>query len=723
MNAPLQLFLETSSVGSIGKLVFDCPDEKVNTLSSSLMKEFEEVIQSLSQRNDLKALLITSKKPSVFLAGADLREFPLALKNPQLLEDLVKRGHRIFSKLQSLPFPTIAVIDGVCLGGGLELALACSYRIATDNPKTVFALPETTLGVFPAWGGTQRLPRLVGLATGLDMILTGKKINAKQAWKIHLIDAVIPSTYMDEYTQEFLFQIFNNKEKKKILSRRKELGFQQIILEKNFLGRKFLFKKVKEKLLAKTKGHYVAPEVALKLIEDTCTLPLAEGLEKELQTALNSSNTGFSQALNLIDLYFIQENLKKDPQGVSEEIVPSLIQSASVIGAGLMGSFISWLFANNDIDVRMKDLNWELLGRGNGQIYALFQAALKHKKLTPDQLSLKFHHLSYCTDYSGFNRVDLILEAAVENLTIKQDLFKEVEQVASEKAIIATNTSSLTISELSQNLQHPERFIGMHFFNPVNKMPLVEIIPGPKTSPLNLATIIHFCKKIGKTPLVVGDCHGFLVNRILACGLNEAVWMLQEGISMQKIEKVFDEFGMPMSPFKLSDEIGIDVCYKSSKTFEKAYGERMRSPDILQIMNDQELYGKKNGKGFYVYSGKQSKENEDIKTIVSALPEKNKKLDETTIRDRFILNMVNEATRCLEENVVSSPAYLDLALILGAGFPPFRGGLMKFADWLGRDYIKSRLLEFEKTYGVRFTPSNYIMNSSPSSPPSVPAYK
>ena len=695
--------------GEIGRIVFNNPAEKVNTLSSNILDAFENTLDSLLERTDLKALLVMSGIPSQFIAGADIGEFPQLLKNKALLEQLVKKGQRCFAKLEKLPMPTIAVIDGACLGGGLELALACTYRMASDNPKTLLGLPETTLGIIPAWGGTQRLPRLVGLATGLDLILSGKKIDARQALKIHLVDRLFLAPFLEKSVQDFLLTISNAKAAEEIVSRRHAMSLQKLLLEKNPAGRKILFYQAQKALQQKTKGHYSAPALALKLIEKSYPLPFSQGLEKETETVLENVDKGFSQASAFIDIYFAQETLKKETLSLIDASLSS-IRSTAVIGAGTMGTSIAWVFANANYDVKVKDLSWQLLGRSNGQIYALSKKAVQYKKLTHDQLSLKLHHLTYTTEYSDFNHVDFVLEAIPENLIQKQQQLKDIETAVSKDTLIATNTSSLTIAELSQGLSHPERFIGMHFFNPANKMPLVEIIPGEKTSPQTLSRALEFCKKIGKTALIVGDCPGFLVNRILACGLNEAIWMLQEGIPMEQIEKVFSDFGMPMSPFLLTDEVGNDVCYKACKTLEKAYGERMACPELLHQIYQEGLFGKKCGKGFYLYQYGKPQPNPAIaQLVINSSPKSTALPNDSILRDRFVLCMVNEAARCLEEKIVSSPEHLDLALILGAGFPPFRGGLMRYADSLGHEKILVQLKVFESSYGPRFTPSTYFL--------------
>lgn len=579
--------------------------------------------------------------------------------------------------------------------------MACTYRVATDHPKTLLALPETTLGIIPGWGGSQRLPRLVGLIEGLGMILSGRRLNALKASKIHLADQVIPWEFKNEKLQEFISFCLSKGGREKILAKRNRPKIQSMFLEGNCIGRQYVFSKAKKDLLRKTKGHYPAPLLALELIKKTYTLPLDQGLELEIQTLLGEADKGFKSANNLIQLFFTQEALKKDA-GVASGIKPQKIASAAVLGAGAMGSGIAWLYSNNDVPVRMKDVSWEAVGKGIGAVYEIYAKSVSDKRMKPFELPLKFQRVSGVIDYTGFGHVDLVIEAVTENLELKLQILEELEKNIRPDAIIATNTSSLTLAQMSKELKHPERFVGMHYFNPVNRMPLVEIVQGASTSQEAVATAVEFCKATGKTPMVVKDCPGFLVNRIFISGLNEIMWMLQEGIEIARLEKVSLDFGLPMSPFLLADEVGNDVGYKVAKVFEGAYGQRMHCPDILQEMAANKWYGKKTGVGFYLYEGKEKKPNPEIKNLQAKFKTERPQLSDTDIMDRMVFAMVNEAARCLHEKVVESPAYLDMAMIMGTGFPPFRGGVLRYADSVGISYVGSQLKRFEKIYGSRF---------------------
>lgn len=691
----------------IVRLVFDRPNEKVNTFSMETIEELDQHLQALEKDPAVKLLVLASGKTDSFIAGADLRGFAPAFEQPEILEKLIRTGHRVFNRLQNLPFPSVAVINGTCLGGGLECALACTYRIVTDSQKTILALPETTLGIIPGWGGSQRLPRLVGLIEGLGMILSGRRLDAKKAWKIHLADAVIPAEFQKEKSEAFFAECLTSEGAKKILAKRQRSAWSSLLLENNPIGRQYVYAKARKTVMAKTKGHYPAPLAALKLIENTYTLPLNEGLEKEITTLLELAKTDSKIASNLIHLFFTQEAIKKDT-GVEDGVEARTIQSAGVLGAGAMGSGIAGLYAANGIRVRMKDVNWEAVGKGFGSIYNTFRQNVKDKRWKPFELPMKFQRITGSVDYSGFEETDLVVEAATENLDLKLQILKELENSIRPNTIIATNTSSLTLAEMAGSLKHPERFVGMHYFNPVNRMPLVEVVRGEKTSSEAIAAAVEFCKKTGKTPLVVKDCHGFLVNRIFVSGANEVLWMYQEGISQERLEKVLLDFGMPMSPFLLADEVGNDVGYKVTHVFETAYGERMKCPDILKAMYDKKLYGKKTGKGFYIYEGKEKRPNPEAKKLQESYRSSTSQLSDVDIKDRMVLIMINEAARCLEEGIISSPSYLDMAMILGTGFPPFRGGPLKYADDIGISYVQSQLQRFEQVYGSRYTVTSLI---------------
>lgn len=687
----------------IARLVFDLPGEKINKLSMTALLELESHLDKLATNKDIKALEIMSGKEDSFVAGADLRSFGNIFKDPALAQETIETGHRVFNKIGKLPFSTIALIHGICVGGGLELALACTYRVVTDHPKTQLGLPEVTLGIIPGWGGTQRAPRLLGLVEGLGLVLSGKSLKPQKAWKIHLADAIIAWEFKEEKLDEFVDLCLTSEGAKQILQRRKLKGMKHWLFEANPFGRSYVFHKAKKDILNKTKGQYPAPLLALQVIKDSYTLPLSEGLEVEKKALLENLNNASEISKNLIHLFFVSEALKKDT-GTAEAISSSKINSTGVLGAGVMGSGIAWVLSKNDFPVRMKDIDYNALGKGFGTISELYHKSVKDRRMKKNEAALKFQHVSGAVDFSGFDHLDLVIEAATENLELKNKLFVELENRLPKESIIASNTSSLSIAEMAKIFKSPERFIGMHFFNPVPRMPLVEIVPGEKTSPQTIATAVEFCKKIGKTPIVVGDCPGFLVNRIFAMGANELMFLYEEGMDRKRIDQMMLDFGYPMGPFALADEVGIDVLYKVNQVLENAYGERMKGSKIMQLMYEKKLLGKKGGKGFYIYEGKKSSFNPEVSQLMKTQGQTDKNLSDIEMSDRVMLGMINEAARCLQENVVKNPDYLDMALIMGTGFPPFRGGLLRYADDLGITYVVDHLEQFKQKYGSRFTP-------------------
>lgn len=698
-------FKTSISPEGIAELKFDLQGEKVNKLSIPVLDELEKKLDELSNNKQIKVLKLTSGKNGTFIAGADLHSFEPAFQNPGIARDIIRKGHHVFNKLQNLPFPTVAVIDGVCLGGGFECALSCTYRVVTDNPKTQLGLPEVTLGIFPGWGGTQRLPRLIGLSNGLDMILTGKSLNGLKAYQSRIADALIPSEFQEQKVNDFISSILTKEGKQQIAKRREQKKWLPYLLDSNPVGHSLVYSQAEKTVKEKTKGHYPAPLIALKVVKDSYGLPLQEGLKLEADTFIQNIPDGFAIAKNLISLFFIQEALKKEMAGLPAKP----ISSAAIIGAGTMGAAAAWLFASKGVLTRLKDISWELVGKGIGAAYATFKKGVKAKKVTPSEFDLGFQRISGTIDYTGFEHVNLVLEAATENLDLKKKIFAELEQKVKPDAIIASNTSSLTIDAMAENMKHPERFVGMHFFNPIQKMPLVEIVAGKKTSPETVATAVDFCRKMGKTPIVVGDCPGFLVNRIFLVGANEVMLMLEEGYSVEALNKAILDFGMPMGPFELADEVGIDVTYKVGEIFEKAYGERMHPAKILGLMVERGLLGKKVGKGFQIYPN--GTWNTEVNKLIDMCGRKTSNLPQDKILPRFLYTMINEAARCLEEKVIERPDYLDMALIMGLGFPPFQGGILRVADKEGIDKVVRTLKELEKIHGNRFTPCKLLENT------------
>lgn len=693
----------------IAYVAFDAPDETLNTLSSKALDALDKVIADLSHRHDVKAMILASHKEGCFVAGADLKEINKTFSHPEQAEKLIQKGHAVLDRIAALPFPTIALINGICVGGGTELALAFTYRVATDHPKTAIALPEVTLGIMPGWGGTQRSIRLIGLRNGMTMVLSGKHYKPKDAFKVHLVDAVVPWPFAREEAIAFAHDILTDSGRKQVLKRRKLPWLSTLLMEGNPLGRKLLFYLAEKGIFKKTKGQYTAPFAAIRTLRETAVMPLDKGLQREREIFTESMTGAFLQAPNLVGLFFAQEAVKKD-SGASGSVTAKTINSAGVLGAGTMGSGIAWLISYKDIPVRFKEADWERVGKGYGAIHDTYDLYVrKLRKLKPDAANLKFHRVSGAVDFSGLSGADLIIEAALEDSEFKKGLLADVEGHVPLDAIIATNTSSLPVSDLATALKRPERFIGIHFFNPVPRMPLVEVIPGEQTSQQTIATAVAFCKKLDKVPIVVKDVPGFLVNRILMPGVIEGMHMLQEGVDMERLDKVMADFGMPMGPFLLADEIGNDVIYKVGMILENAYGERMQVPGLAKAMNDEGLFGKKVGKGFYLHKGKQPKPNGRVKRLLKKLTEEKEAVSDLFILERSLFAMVNEASRCLEEGVVANPTYLDLALVMGTGFPPFRGGLLRYADSVGIPHIVSQLQLFSKSYGNRFVPCETLL--------------
>lgn len=700
-------FTTTIAPNGIAELKFNLPGEKVNTFTVAVLEEMEKELSKLATNTSIKALKITSGKENSFIAGANLHSFEPAFKDPSLTEPILKTGHRVFKKISSLPFPTIAIVHGTCLGGGLECALSCTYRIVTDHPKTQLGLPEVNLGIMPGWGGTQRAPRLLGLSSALSLILSGSPVNGIKAYKMHLADAILPYEFLQEKSEEFIAAVLTHEGKKKVEARRKERSLLTWFLDKTPPGGYLVFNNAKKSVLEKTKGHYPAPLIALDVIEKTHRKPLEEGLQEEVSTFLHHLKDGFALSKELIHLFFTQEALKKET-GAPPGTPIKTIKTAGVLGAGIMGAGIGWLLADRGHMTRLKDISWDFLATGLTSIKSLFDKGVKNKKLSLSEADRRYNLVSGTIDFSGFSHADLVIEAATENLELKKKLFQETEANVKEDAILATNTSSLTVASMADALKHPERLVGMHFFNPVPKMPLVEVVAGPKSSPSAVASIVQLCKNLGKTPIVVKDCHGFLVNRIFMMGANESFLLMEEGYSCDAIDEAMLQFGMPMGARSLSDEVGIDVIQKVSHIFEKAYGERMHPAKLLDLLVEKGFIGKKKGIGFYTYKGSKKTLNESVEPLIASF-----KLGKTggpkdDILPRFLFSMINEAARCLEEKVVENPAYLDLALVMGIGFPPFQGGLLRYADRIGSENVLKKLNELHARFGMRFEPAKLI---------------
>lgn len=693
----------------IHELVFDLPNEKVNKFSGPVLAELSHVLKELSKNTQIRLLKCVSAKNGIFIAGADINGI-ISISDQAEAEAAAKVGQDVFNQLADLPFTTLAVINGACLGGGTEFALACDYRVCTDSSKVSIGLPEVNLGILPGWGGTQRLPKLIGMKNALGMILAGKALNSRQAFKQHLVDQYFSAEFLEEQLDNFSHQMVANPNLGATLQAKREKSLAAKLLEDNIIGQSVLFHQAKEGLLKKTKGQYPAPLKALEVLDKSQGLDLEKGLKLEREAFAQLAITDICK--NLIGVFFTSEALKKET-GISTDVGPVTFKKAAVLGAGVMGGGIAWAFSNKDIPIRMKDLNWDAVQKGYESASQVFAQLKKIRKYNSREVALKMNHISSTLDYSGFKKVDIVIEAVVEKMNVKKAVLEEVESKLPDHAILTSNTSSLSISDMAKGLERPERFAGLHFFNPVNRMPLVEIIPGEKTSDETITSLVQMVRRIGKTPIVVQNCPGFLVNRILIPYMNEAALILQEGGEMERIDHLILGFGMPMGPFVLADEVGIDVGYHVAKILEAGYGERMKTAALLErVATEEKWLGKKAGSGFYEHHGKEKIPHPDLPMIVDDVQDQlglsPSLFSDQTIIDRCILSMVNEAAKCLEEKVVSQASYLDMAMIMGSGFPPFRGGLLKYADQLGAENLVQRLQALAKEFGSRFEPASIL---------------
>ncbi|MBT7609783.1 MAG: hypothetical protein HN576_08500 [Bacteriovoracaceae bacterium] len=676
---------------------YNC-DKAMTVLDEESLRELRDIVNEASaEEKNIDGVIFHSHKKDCFLAGADIKLIS-AMKTESEGAHGAEQGQIIFNVIEDLKVPSIACVNGVCLGGGTELSLSCSMIICSDNTKTQMGLPEVKLGIIPGFGGTFRMPKKVGLPTALDLILTGKSLNARKAKRVGIADGVYPK-------ERLLTMALNHlKKQDKKQSIKESLGH---FAADNFLSRKIIFQKARENVLKKTKGFYQAPLKILDVMEAGMMKSRTGYLAGEAQ-AFGELCVG-EQSKNLQHLFFLMEATKKYKGLKAENDIPILKRGAA-LGAGTMGGGIAWLMAETDMAPILKDLTPEALELGLKQSAANFLGQMKRKKMSYDQFERKQRTISPELTYDSFGQVDLVIEAIVENINIKKSVFAEVEKHVSKSCVLTSNTSSLSVEEMSTALEYPERFAGLHFFNPVNRMPLVEIVTHSKVAPETIEALYSWCLKAKKKPVVVADGPGFLVNRILMPYLNEVGFLLKEGVSMKDVDDACLNFGMPMGPCRLLDEIGLDVGVKVAKILHEGLGDRAATSDLSQVVVDKGFLGKKNKKGFYLYDekGKVTGVNEEVQKL---LPSENIKMSETDIQMRVFLPMINEASIILDEKIVSKASDVDLGLIFGIGFPPFRGGLLKYADSQGLDRILEVIEKFSNTVNdKRYNACDYLKN-------------
>ena len=670
------------------ELCFDQSDSKANIFNESALKELEQVCADLAARKDLTGLLVTSGKSDIFIAGADLN----LIKGLDSLDKALlgcTAGQQAVNKFSKLPFETVAAIGGACLGGGFELSLACKKRVASDAKSVKIGLPEVMLGILPGFGGSVRLPRLVPLPTALEMILTGKQVDGVRAYKMGIVDTYLPQ---QDFNARALAWAKGNAGKP---GRRLQTLMNRIMEMIPLRG--IVFSQARKGVMKNTKGKYPAPLKILDLLAEIHGMDIEEALKREAKAFSVLAVTPVSK--RLIELFQLSESVKKT-NGVGPEVTAQKVEHAALLGAGVMGGGIAWAFANKNIPVRMKDIKQESVNLGYAQAAENFGFALKKRKLTKNQYMGKMGMISGTLDYSGFRNADVVVEAVVENMDVKKKVLAETENYITDSCMYASNTSSLSITDMATAAKRPENVGGLHFFNPVSRMPLVEVIAGQKTSKETVATLFELAKKLGKTPIVVKDGPGFLVNRLLLPYMNEAMFLFEEGISVERLDKVMKDFGMPMGPMRLVDEVGIDTGAKVAKILQNAFGARAQASPISELIALSGRLGKKNGKGFYLYeNGKDVGVDESILEVVKNRTTRSVGLTDGELIQRMTYPMINEAALALADAVVKTPGEVDLGMIMGTGFPPFRGGLLRYADSEGVKRVAETLERFSGAGG------------------------
>lgn len=680
----------------LATLVFDLPGKKVNVFTRSVLSQLEALIVSMAARQDIRCLVLLSGKQGNFVAGADIDEIA-DVTDPADAEAGAREGQRLFKAWSDLSFPTIAALQGTCVGGGTELSLASNYILISDRRDVRIGLPEVRIGIVPAWGGCSRLPQRTGLASALDIILGGKSVDGKKAFKIGLVDAVLPDPTFLQEVRSFAEEVLQGRPPSK---RRSDL--RSHLLDSNPVGRNLIFGRARKQVLKRTGGHYPAALRAIEVVEVGMRRGLEAGQQAEARATGELAVSPVCK--NLIHIFKITEAVKRETTSFKTDQPP--IREAAVLGAGVMGGGIAQILAERaQIPVRLKDVGTTPLATGMAHANEIFTKQVDRRRLTRPEAAEKMNLLLPCLDYSGFRRVDLVIEAIVEDLGVKQQVFRELADQVGPEVVLASNTSSLSIDLIGRDTPNPERVVGMHFFNPVHRMPLVEVVEGTRTSPQTVQTVMALSRRLGKTPVVVKDGPGFLVNRILTFYMTEALWLLDEGRAVEHIDGVMTDWGMPMGPLALIDTVGIDVAVKVSHILAEAFGDRLVLPAWADHLAQPERLGIKTGSGFYLYKGqKRSEPDPAVYRILDlAMPEK--RSDPSALVDRMVLPMVNEAARCLADGTVRNPSDLDLAMIMGTGFPPFRGGLCRWADTQGLEHLVTILRQLADRLGERFQPS------------------
>lgn len=680
----------------IAILTMDVPGDSMNTLKADFGDEVTAILDEIENDDAIRGVVVASGKKDSFVAGADVSMLA-ACNDADEAEELSISGQKLFDRMQGMKKTFVAAIHGPALGGGLELALACHYRVCSDSAKTQLGLPEVQLGLLPGSGGTQRLPALIGIQQAMKMMLTGAPVRAKQAKKYGIVDDMVPQSIL----LDVAIEMANKKISKRVLKK----DMMAKALENTSFGRNILFKKAREQTLSKTLGNYPAPMYIIDCIEAGANDP-RKGYATEARLFGQLVMTPESKQLR--EIFFATTDMKKE-SGV-DGVAPIKVTKVGVLGGGLMGGGIAFVTATKaKVPARIKDINPDGIAGAIRYSYDILNKKVKKRFMLKTEMQKQLSLLSGCLDYSGYQNNDMVIEAVFEDVKLKQKMVADIEEHCNENTVFASNTSSIPIAEIAAQAKRPENVVGLHYFSPVDKMPLAEVIPHAKTSDQTISTTVEFAKRQGKTPIVVKDGAGFYVNRILAPYVSEAGFMAIEGQPLDSIDKALTKFGFPVGPFKLLDEVGIDVGTKIIPILKGQFGERFNAPEAFDKLLENDRKGKKNKSGFYDYDAKKSGKHIDdsVYRLLGITPEK--KFSDDTVVERCVLMMLNEAALCLQEKVIRNPRDGDIGAIFGIGFPPFLGGPFHYMDTLGIEHVVSRLEHYAETYSNKYQPAELLL--------------
>jgi 3-hydroxyacyl-CoA dehydrogenase / enoyl-CoA hydratase / 3-hydroxybutyryl-CoA epimerase len=721
--APSALSLTVRPDG-VAVVTYDVVGAPVNTLNASFAADFERVFGQVASDPKIKAAILVSGKADTWIVGADI-EMLQTLHTAGEAEAMVRSGHRAILKIVDSPKPVVAAVHGAALGGGFEVALACHGRIASDDKKTVFALPEVQLGLLPGMNGLQRLAEKVGLQVALDHGLTGKNLRASRAKSLGVVDDVVPAPILVEVAAAFALSLaekgepFTKRAPKKGASVQESLT--RIALEQNPIGRRLLFRKAREELAKKTGGHYPAPERIVEVLQTWAEKGFAAS--KDVEAKAFGELVVSSVAHRLIEIFFATTAMKKDSGVDDPSVKPRKIEKVAMLGAGLMGGGIAYVTLNAGLPVRLKDRDDASVARGVKYVADILDEDVKRKKLTRIEREKKLALLTATTDYSGMKGTDLVIEAVFEDLAVKHAVVHEIEAECKPGVIIASNTSSIPIGKIAAAAKHPENVVGMHYFSPVHKMPLLEVIQTKQTSPEVVATAVAIGKKQGKTVIVVNDGYGFYTSRILGPLMSEASYMLMEGAPIDFIDKAMTAWGWPVGPIALLDEVGIDVAAHVGPIMLEAFGDRLAPPPTMAKLIADDRKGRKNKRGFYLYSdesrkkGRGKRVDESIYAVLGlAVPDPKVKpaILREEVQMRCSLQFVNEAMHCYGEGILRSVRDGDIGAVFGLGFPPFRGGPFRYTDAVGPALVLKRIQDYEQRFGKRWAPAPALVEMAKS---------